>query len=152
MLKRIATELRHHIPFTTIGAVTGIIIMIIIISVGALPQIARISPTIFYILHPLHVVLSALVTTSLYRKYGSKKIWAVILVGYFEAVQSGIFQFSVLISLPHTRADGMNDVLCLQITTPRDDSAAHIGPTDPIALLLNGRPPLLFYRTCYTTT
>ena len=109
MLKRIAIELRHHIPFTAIGAVSGIIIMVIIVSVGVLPQVARISPTIFYILHPLHVVLSALVTSSLYKKYGSKKIWAALLVGYFGSVGIATISDSVipylgetLLNLPHT--------------------------------------------------
>ncbi|MBN2542194.1 hypothetical protein JXI42_04955 [bacterium] len=58
----IKRELKHHIPFTAFGAVTGIIIMIIF---QKLPS--RASFHIFYVLHPIHVVLSALVTTSLYE-------------------------------------------------------------------------------------
>jgi len=41
---------------------------------------------IFYVLHPLHVVLSALVTTALYRRHGGQHIWAAILIGYFGSV------------------------------------------------------------------
>ena len=86
MLRRIGTELRHHVPFTALGAVSGIIIMVIIVAVKALPEVREVSHTVFYVLHPLHVVLSALVTTALYRKYGSQKIWAAVLVGYAGSI------------------------------------------------------------------
>ena len=78
MLRRIASELAEHAPFTALGAATGIIIILIIVWVNVPTQISLIA---FYTLHPLHVVLSALVTTALYKKYGHRKIWAVILVG-----------------------------------------------------------------------
>jgi hypothetical protein len=83
MLRRIANELREHILFTALGAVTGIIIMVIIVLVNV-P--AAISQTIFYTLHPLHVVLSAIVTTAMYRKYGHGRVIAVILVGYSGSI------------------------------------------------------------------
>ena len=34
MLKRIANELREHVPFTIFGAATGIILMVIIVLVN----------------------------------------------------------------------------------------------------------------------
>ncbi len=83
MFRRIASEFARHIPFTALGAITGIIIMVIIVF-GNVP--ASISQTTFYTLHPLHVILSALVTTALYKKYSSGKIWATILIGYFGAI------------------------------------------------------------------
>jgi len=86
MLKRIANELREHAPFTIFGAATGIIIMVIIVLVNLLPQVNQVSYTIFYILHPAHVVLSALVTTVMFKKYGNTKIWAMLLIGYLGSV------------------------------------------------------------------
>lgn len=86
MLKQIAGELRHHVPFTALGAVSGILIVFIIVMINTLPRVIQVSHTIFYILHPLHVVLSALVTTALYRKHGGRQIWAVVLVGYLGSV------------------------------------------------------------------
>jgi len=83
MIKRISTELARHIPFTSLGAITGIIFMVIIV-LGKVPT--QISHTAFYTLHPLHVVLSALVTTAMYKKYSSGKIWAAILVGYTGSI------------------------------------------------------------------
>jgi len=83
MLRRIAIELGRHIPFTALGAVTGIIIMVIIVF-GNVPS--QVSQTTFYTLHPIHVALSALVTTAMYKNYGKGKIWAAILVGYAGSV------------------------------------------------------------------
>ncbi|TET25341.1 MAG: hypothetical protein E3J67_04115 [Dehalococcoidia bacterium] len=79
MIRRIATELKEHIPFTAFGAITGIIILVIIVLTNLS---ASVSENIFYTLHPLHVVLSAIVTTAMYRKYGHQKIWKAILIGY----------------------------------------------------------------------
>jgi len=83
MLRRILSELKEHVPFTAIGAVTGIVIMVIII-LAKIP--ANISEAAFYTLHPLHVILSALVTTALYRRYSRGKLWAAILIGYLGSV------------------------------------------------------------------
>lgn len=86
MLRRIASELKHHAPFTALGAVTGIIFIVIIVSLNVLPHVSQVSQTVFYILHPAHVILSALVTTAIYKKHGNGKIWAIILVGYLGSI------------------------------------------------------------------
>ena len=83
MLRRIAKELKRHAPFTTLGAATGIVIMVIIVF-GDIPR--GISDTIFYTLHPIHVVLSALVTTAMYMKYRKGKIWVAILIGWTGSI------------------------------------------------------------------
>lgn len=83
MLGRIVSELRHHVPFTALGAVSGIIIMVIIVLANVPFQVSQAA---FHTLHPLHVVLSALATTAMYRKYGGSKIWAAILIGYVGSI------------------------------------------------------------------
>jgi len=83
MLRLIARELKNHAPFTALGAVTGIIIMAIIVF-GKVP--AEISHVAFYSLHPLHIVASAIATTGMYQKYGGSKIWTAILVGYAGSI------------------------------------------------------------------
>jgi len=83
MIKQIANELKRHAPFTSFGAITGIILMAIIV-LGNVPS--EISRTLFYILHPFHVVLSALVTTAMYKQHSKGKIWAVILIGYVGSI------------------------------------------------------------------
>jgi hypothetical protein len=83
MLKRIVEELKEHAPFTALGAVTGIIIMVIVV-LGNIPS--HISQIAFLIAHPGHVLLSALVTTAMYAKYKKGKIWAVILIGWTGSI------------------------------------------------------------------
>ena len=82
----ITKELAAHIPFTAFGALTGLIFTVIIIWGGFLNPISNTSETVFYVLHPTHVFLSALVTTAIYRLYGKGKLWAAILIGYTGAI------------------------------------------------------------------
>ncbi len=83
MFERIAKELKRHAPFTALGAATGIIIMVIIV-LGNISS--GISHTLFYTLHPIHIVLSALVTTAMYMRYRKGKIWVAILIGYTGSI------------------------------------------------------------------
>ena len=55
-------ELRHHMPFTVMGALAGIVFMLLF---RGMPREA--AHELFYVFHPLHVLLSALVTASLYQ-------------------------------------------------------------------------------------
>jgi len=96
MLKLIASELKHHIPFTIVGAISGIVIMLIIVWGNFLPGVLPISHNVFYILHPLHVVLSALVTTTLYVKYKNPSIWMAILIGYIGSIGIATISDSII--------------------------------------------------------
>ncbi len=96
MLRRITNELKEHAPFTTFGAITGVIIMVIIVFGNFLPQVRQVSYPIFYILHPAHVVLSALVTTAMYKKYSNGNILAAILIGYFGSISIATLSDSVI--------------------------------------------------------
>src|SRR4030042_1307335 len=79
----IATELRAHAPFTAFGTVTGIVIMAAFIQF----QISReISTTLFWTLHPLHVLVSALVTTAMYRLHSKGRLWPTLIIGYIGSV------------------------------------------------------------------
>jgi len=82
-IKYIAYQLGKHAPFTAAGAVTGIIIMVILVF-SNIPT--RISSALFYTLHPLHVVLSALATTAMYRLHSKSKLWLMILIGYTGSI------------------------------------------------------------------
>lgn len=92
MLKNILKELRAHAPFTLCGALTGIVIMAFSLR---LPY--KVSYEIFYALHPLHVLLSALVTAAMYRLHtcpgigidcikGKCNFWALTIIGYAGSV------------------------------------------------------------------
>lgn len=82
-LKLIAKELAEHAPFTILGAITGIIVMVILVFSNT-PR--EISNAIFYTLHPLHVTLSAIVTTSIYRLRGRGTMWQAIIIGYTGSI------------------------------------------------------------------
>ncbi len=101
-LKRIAHELAEHAPFTALGAVAGIIVMVIIYFTHA-PR--ETSEALFYTLHPLHIIFSALVTTSMYRLHKRGRFWAIILIGYTGSV--GIATLSDII-IPYLGGSTLN--------------------------------------------
>ena len=62
MLKDICKELKVHVPFTVVGTLTGMAIFLVIVYA----QISQaVSHTLFWTFHPLHVLLSALVTAGI---------------------------------------------------------------------------------------
>ncbi|MBN2232101.1 MAG: hypothetical protein JW781_04665 [Deltaproteobacteria bacterium] len=96
------TELKQHAPFTAIGALAGILVMQVSMN---LPK--EVSYQIFYILHPIHVVLSALVTASIYRLHtckhfgetcirGKCNLWKLLLIGYTGSVGIATISDSII--------------------------------------------------------
>jgi hypothetical protein len=79
----IGREMKRHVPFTALGALSGIIIMLAIVLSNA-PR--EISQAVFYTLHPVHVVLSAMVTTAMFRRYGRSNAWLAIIIGYSGSI------------------------------------------------------------------
>jgi len=100
MQKRISVilaELKNHAPFTLLGALTGIILMLLLRNIQN-----EISRRMFCVFHPAHVVLSAMVTTSLFRLHSPRKhLVIMILVGYFGSI--GIATLSDIL-IPHIGA------------------------------------------------
>jgi len=99
---QILKELKSHAPFTIFGAVTGIAIMVFSLK---LPY--EVSYNIFYVLHPLHVFLSALVTAAMYKLHtcpaigincikGKCNFWALIIIGYVGSVGIATISDSVI--------------------------------------------------------
>ncbi len=89
---RILGELKKHAPFTGFGALIGILLMT---AFQKLPREQHLQ--IFYILHPVHVILSALVTASIYQIHGCKNgngrgirdrcsFWVLLVIGYVGAI------------------------------------------------------------------
>lgn len=112
MIKTILKELRHHAPFTFFGALTGIVIMILFQRVPS-----GVAYKLFYTFHPLHVVLSALVTASIYRLHvcgpgphikGKCNLWILFIIGYVGSVGIATLSDSIipylgetLLNMPH---------------------------------------------------
>lgn len=97
MLKKIVHELKEHSPFTLFGALTGIILMMVFRN---MPH--RLAHNLFYIFHPLHICLSAVVTTALYKRYlsgepaGIKMFLKVLAVGFASSVGIGTLSDSLI--------------------------------------------------------
>ena len=89
-------ELKNHVPFTFFGAFTGMIIMTAIFFGNQLSYVSSISEDIFYVLHPLHIILSALATTTLYVKYGKGSIWLVFVIGFTGSIGIATISDSII--------------------------------------------------------
>jgi ABC-type transport system involved in cytochrome c biogenesis permease subunit len=91
-LRTVLTELRNHAPFTLFGALTGIIMMLLFKNVSQ-----QTSYRLFYIFHPAHVVLSAMVTASLFSIYEKKKSFLTILmIGYIGSIGTATLSDSII--------------------------------------------------------
>jgi hypothetical protein len=80
--KHILVELKGHMPFTVLGALLGIFFLLVFKNVSGTS-----SRTLFSVFHPAHVVLSAMVTASMFKLHATKKLFLLVLiVGYFGSV------------------------------------------------------------------
>ncbi|MCC6697082.1 MAG: hypothetical protein IT365_15755 [Candidatus Hydrogenedentes bacterium] len=82
-IQHICGQLRRHAPFTALGTLSGIAIVVFALFVDV-PYIAW--ETLFWITHPLHVMLSALVTAAVYRLNSRGGIFKTIAIGYVGSV------------------------------------------------------------------
>ena len=93
-IKHIFVELKGHLPFTAFGAVLGIVFMLLFRKISDSG-----AHTLFAIFHPVHVILSAIVTTSMFRLHSFKKHFiTIIIIGYVGSV--GIATLSDIV-MPH---------------------------------------------------
>ncbi|MHC4442131.1 MAG: hypothetical protein ACYTF1_01615 [Planctomycetota bacterium] len=104
----IAHELKTHVPFTFLGTLTGIAILLVF-TYFHLPH--KVSATLFWSLHPLHVFFSAIATAGMYRLHSKGSLWGIVLVGYVGSVGIGTLSDSVipflgecLLNLEHSHA------------------------------------------------
>jgi hypothetical protein len=111
LLQQILHELEHHIPFTLFGAFTGILLILIIVFGNLLNQTNQVSENIFFILHPIHIFFSALVTTTLYLRYSKKNVLLAIIIGYTGSIGIATISDSlipyigeILLNLPKAEA------------------------------------------------
>ncbi|MCK5226327.1 MAG: hypothetical protein KAQ89_06375 [Planctomycetes bacterium] len=91
-IKNISSELKAHAPFTIFGAFTGIICMLLFKNIGY-----QTSEKLFTIFHPSHVILSAMVTASLFKLRKKKtNFLTVLLVGYIGSIGIATLSDSVI--------------------------------------------------------
>jgi hypothetical protein len=90
---RIVSELKHHAPFTAIGAVSGIVFMLAMRNISSSTMY-----DVFYVFHPVHVLLSALVTASMFKTQSSSKgnILLLLIIGYIGSVGVATLSDSIM--------------------------------------------------------
>lgn len=92
MFNRVIHELKEHAPFTFGGAILGILLVFFL---KDLPE--NFNFKLFYIFHPLHVLLSAFVTTSMFKLHKKNpNLVKVFLVGFIGSVGVSTLSDSVL--------------------------------------------------------
>jgi hypothetical protein len=97
MFSEILRELKHHAPFTTLGALSGILVMIFFKQIPS-----GISQNIFYTLHPTHVILSAFATASMYKIHkcgilkGRCRVLILLVIGYIGSVGIATISDSII--------------------------------------------------------
>jgi hypothetical protein len=79
MLRLIGVQLARHGPFTALGTLIGLVVLAVVIGADV-PR--EVSARFFWMLHPLHVLLSALVTASMFRLGGGRGVLATVAVGW----------------------------------------------------------------------
>jgi len=85
-------ELKAHVPFTLFGSLTGIAMMLLFRN---LPDTT--TYRLFYVFHPLHVTLSAIVAGSIFRLHErTRSFFVVLLVGYVSSVGTATVSNSVI--------------------------------------------------------
>ena len=92
MKSLVLKELKHHGPFTLVGALGSVTVMMLLRRFAPDFLTTDRAADWFEFTHPMHVVLSAMVTATLYRNYRAKTkhskrgVFAIILIGYFGSI------------------------------------------------------------------
>jgi hypothetical protein len=121
MLKLIGRELWHHIPYTAIGAVIGIVAMIVLVKLNVNQTV---SEGLFYTFHPLHLLLSAIVTTSLYMKYKRGPFWLALVICYAGPVVIGTLSDAII---PYAEGNTFNIAMNFEIPFVAADKMPFLG-------------------------
>jgi hypothetical protein len=91
-LQQIGRELKIHSPFTLMGAATGIVLMLL-----GRAFLGGHEQTLFAIFHPLHVVLSAMVTAALFEMHRKiNNFFVILIIGVVGAIGIATLSDSIL--------------------------------------------------------
>jgi len=118
--RHIGAELKGHLPFTLLGALLGIFFMLIFRRVSGIG-----GRGLFMVFHPAHVVLSAMVTASMFKIHAARKHFIlVLLVGYFGSI--GIATLSDIV-IPHigTQVFGLDVPTHTQVHSGHTEEDSH---------------------------
>ena len=104
MFKTVFKELKEHAPFTFLCALSGILLFILLRHIPS-----GMSFKLFYVFHPLHVLLGTFVTASMYKLHRKKpNVLKFFLIGCVGPMLIATFSDSIipfvgetLLQLPH---------------------------------------------------
>jgi len=104
MWKTIFKELKEHAPFTFCGALSGLILFILLRKIPS-----NISFVLFYTFHPLHVLLGTFITASMYKLHRKRpNIFVFFLIGFvgpllIATISDSIIPFigETFLKMPH---------------------------------------------------
>lgn len=136
MWKRIAaigSELEHHAPFTLFGAATGIVAMLLFSGAGQ-----SVNHRLFQVFHPTHVILSAIVTASLFKFYEKRpSVLKFVIVGYLGSVGIATLSDSIIpyfgesilgVAVPrHAHGDEQTGAAHDHVTPTQDTASKEVG-------------------------
>ena len=98
MFKTVFRELKEHIPFTFLGATSGILLFILLRNIPS-----HMSFKLFYVFHPLHVLLGTFVTASMYKMHKKNmNLFMFFLVGFVGPLLIATLSDSVIPFLGET--------------------------------------------------
>lgn len=98
----ILKELKEHFGFTFFGAILAVVIMVFIRGFFPLFLSREVAHQLFEFSHPLHVVLSAFVTATIYSNYqkkDKKTAWgyiSIFLIGYIGSIGIATLSDSII--------------------------------------------------------
>lgn len=130
IVNHILQELKNHIPFTLGGAVLGVVFMLAFSGVS-LP----VKQAFFMVAHPGHVLLSALVTASMFKLHSKfKSFLFLLIIGWTGSI--GVATLSDII-IPHffgTQLLGLNIPVhqAMHQHTDEQEHSLHTNDTQPI--------------------
>jgi len=88
----IGKEMKRHAPFTLFGALTGIVCMLVFSKISQ-----HAAGRLFYIFHPSHVILSAMVTAGIYKLHSEKPHFLKLLfIGYVGSIGIATLSDSII--------------------------------------------------------
>ncbi len=111
IVRTILGELKDHAPFTALGALSGIVLMFLLRTISR-----EMSLNLFYTFHPIHVLLSAMVTAAMYQRHKCGRfsrcnIWVLMVIGYVGSIGIATLSDSlipyageILLNMPHRHA------------------------------------------------
>ena len=93
IMREIISELKSHAPFTALGTASGVLIMLLLSFAHVSHSSAEM---LFWVFHPLHVLLSALVTTAIYRTHSQGGVLRTIIIGYVGSIGIATLSDSII--------------------------------------------------------